>query len=49
MLTVIGGPHAPSFPSNCVRFFDIAVKDCDRTLIADICESGSIHLPLSPA
>jgi hypothetical protein len=32
-LTVIGGPHARSFPTDCVRFFDIAVKDCDKTLI----------------
>ena len=36
VLTVIGGPHARSFPTDCIRFFDIAVKDCDKTLIADI-------------
>jgi radical SAM superfamily enzyme YgiQ (UPF0313 family) len=35
-LTVIGGPHARSFPSDCLRFFDIAVKECDQTLIDDI-------------
>jgi radical SAM superfamily enzyme YgiQ (UPF0313 family) len=36
VLTVIGGPHARSFPADCIRFFDIAVKDCDKALIADI-------------
>ena len=35
-LTVIGGPHAKSFPTDCIRFFDIAVQECDKTLIADI-------------
>jgi radical SAM superfamily enzyme YgiQ (UPF0313 family) len=35
-LTVIGGPHAKSFPTDCLRFFDLVVKDCDQTLINDI-------------
>jgi hypothetical protein len=35
-LTVIGGPHARSFPTDCTRFFDIVVDDCDRILIDDI-------------
>ncbi|MCB1499252.1 MAG: hypothetical protein KDK07_05605 [Bauldia sp.] len=35
-LTVIGGPHARSFPTDASRFFDIVVGDCDRTLIDDI-------------
>jgi hypothetical protein len=35
-LTVIGGPHARSFPTDCARFFDIVVKDCDRQLVDDI-------------
>jgi hypothetical protein len=35
-LTVIGGPHARSFPSDCLRFFDLAVHDCDRELIDGI-------------
>ena len=34
--TVIGGPHAESFPTDCLRFFDLVVKNCDKTLIADI-------------
>jgi len=35
-LTVIGGPHAKAFPNDCLRFFDLVVKDCDRRLIEEI-------------
>jgi hypothetical protein len=35
-LTVLGGPHARSFSADSTRFFDIVVKDCDRSLVADI-------------
>jgi len=35
-LTVIGGPHAKAFPEDCLRFFDLVVKECDKSLIADI-------------
>lgn len=35
-LTVIGGPHAKSFPTDCLRFFDFVVKDCDKNLIDDL-------------
>jgi radical SAM superfamily enzyme YgiQ (UPF0313 family) len=35
-LTVIGGPHARSFPDDCLRFFDQAVHDCDKELISDL-------------
>jgi len=34
--TVIGGPHAKAFPLDCLRFFDLVVKECDQNLIADI-------------
>ena len=34
--TVIGGPHARAFPQDCLRFFDLVVKDCDKALIEDI-------------
>jgi len=34
--TVIGGPHAKSYPADCLRFFDIVVKECDKQLIEDI-------------
>ncbi len=35
-LTVIGGPHARAFPIDCLRFFDLVVQDCDKSLIDDI-------------
>ncbi|MEE9247925.1 MAG: radical SAM protein [Dehalococcoidia bacterium] len=35
-LTVIGGPHARAFPDDCLRFFDVVVRECDKTLIAEI-------------
>jgi radical SAM superfamily enzyme YgiQ (UPF0313 family) len=35
-VTVIGGPHAKQFSDDCQRFFDVVVRDCDRTLIADM-------------
>ncbi len=39
--TIIGGPHAKSFPVDCLRFFDVVVKECDRELLYDIL-SGDI-------
>ncbi|MGH9863546.1 MAG: B12-binding domain-containing radical SAM protein [Candidatus Acidiferrales bacterium] len=38
--TVIGGPHAKSFPLDCRRFFDVVVKECDKNLVADILAGG---------
>jgi hypothetical protein len=35
-LTVIGGPHATAFPDDSLRFFDVVVHQCDRTLVDDI-------------
>ncbi len=34
--TVVGGPHAKAFPVDCLRFFDLVVKECDQALVADI-------------
>lgn len=34
--TVIGGPHAKAFPDDSLRFFDVVVRECDKTLIAEI-------------
>ncbi|HVH83927.1 MAG TPA: hypothetical protein VM713_06390, partial [Steroidobacteraceae bacterium] len=44
VLTVIGGPHAKCFPADCLRFFDVVVKDCDRALIDDILR-GRVDAP----
>jgi hypothetical protein len=35
-LTVIGGPHARSFPTDCHRFFDLVVRHCDKAVVSDI-------------
>ncbi|GMR23049.1 MAG: hypothetical protein BMS9Abin37_1443 [Acidobacteriota bacterium] len=35
-LTVVGGPHARSFPQDCLRFFDVVIKDCDKQLVKEI-------------
>jgi len=35
-LTVLGGPHARSFPDDGARFFDVVVRECDRTLIEEL-------------
>jgi len=43
-LTVIGGPHAKCFPADCLRFFDVVVKDCDRALVDDIVR-GRVDAP----
>jgi radical SAM superfamily enzyme YgiQ (UPF0313 family) len=34
--TVIGGPHATAFPVDCLRFFDLVVRECDPELIEDV-------------
>ncbi|MCO1655655.1 B12-binding domain-containing radical SAM protein [Pseudonocardia humida] len=34
--TVIGGPHARAFPVDCLRFFDLVVRECDPELIEDV-------------
>lgn len=36
VLTVTGGPHASAFPTDCLRFFDIVVKECDLDLLKRI-------------
>lgn len=35
-VSVIGGLHAKAFPADCQRFFDIIVKGCNRTTVAEI-------------
>lgn len=50
--TVMGGPHAKSFPQDCLRYCDLVVLECDKLLIADILrdqfESRSIISSLKP-
>ncbi len=34
--TVLGGPHAKSFPQDARRFFDVVVRECDESLLEQI-------------
>lgn len=36
LITVIGGPHAKSFPHDCLRYFDLVVLECDELLLSDL-------------
>jgi radical SAM superfamily enzyme YgiQ (UPF0313 family) len=44
--TILGGPHATSFPTDSLRFFDLVVHDCDKALVESILrgdvEPGSV-------
>jgi radical SAM superfamily enzyme YgiQ (UPF0313 family) len=42
--TVLGGPHARSFPRDALRFFDFVVGHCDRALVSDILD-GHVDPP----
>ncbi|MES1242704.1 MAG: radical SAM protein [Acidobacteriota bacterium] len=45
-LTILGGPHATSFPTDSLRFFDFVVHDCDKALVGSLLrgdfEPGSV-------
>jgi len=34
--TVLGGPHAKAFPVDALRFFDVVVQECDKTLLDEL-------------
>jgi radical SAM superfamily enzyme YgiQ (UPF0313 family) len=44
VVTILGGPHARSFPGDALRFFDHVVLDCDRELVRRIL-SGDFDRP----
>lgn len=37
-VTILGGPHAKGFPEDALRFFDVVVRECDRTLVTELLE-----------
>lgn len=37
--TIVGGPHARSFPTDCLRFFDVVVQECDEDLVGQLVRS----------
>jgi hypothetical protein len=43
VVTVLGGPHASSFPDDAARFFDLVVDQCDEALLADILRAPRAH------
>ena len=45
-VTVLGGPHARSYPDDSVKYFDYAVGFCDKALLDDILHDCAPHRPL---
>ncbi len=45
-VTVLGGPHARSYPQDAARYFDYVVGFTDKNLIQDILADCSAHRPL---
>ena len=45
-VTVLGGPHARSFPEDAQKYFDYVVGLCDKDLIRDILQDASPYRPL---
>ena len=44
--TVLGGPHARSYPEDSRRYFDYVVGFCDRALLMDLLRDAAPHRPL---
>ncbi|HEV7590983.1 MAG TPA: radical SAM protein [Longimicrobium sp.] len=44
--TVLGGPHARSYPEDARKYFDYVVGFCDQELLRDILRDGAQHRPL---
>ncbi|HEU0054892.1 MAG TPA: hypothetical protein VFQ39_17020, partial [Longimicrobium sp.] len=43
--TVLGGPHARSYPEDAARYFDYVVGFCDRELLRGILADATSHSP----
>ncbi len=46
VLTVLGGPHARSYPEDARRYFDFVVGFCDRETVREILRDRAPHRPL---
>lgn len=44
--TVLGGPHARSYPEDAARHFDYVVGFCDKALLREILADAAPHRPL---
>jgi radical SAM superfamily enzyme YgiQ (UPF0313 family) len=45
-VTVLGGPHARSYPEDARKYFDYVVGFCDRELLREILKDASPNRPL---
>lgn len=43
--TVLGGPHARSYPEDARKYFDYVVGFCDRALLREILDDAAPHAP----
>jgi hypothetical protein len=46
VITVLGGPHARSYPEDAQQYFDYVVGMCDKELLRDILNDAEQHRPL---
>jgi hypothetical protein len=46
VITVLGGPHARSYPEDAQQYFDYVVGMCDKELLCDILNDAEQHRPL---
>lgn len=44
--TVLGGPHARSYPEDSQKHFDYVIGFCDKPLLREILRDASFHRPL---
>ncbi|MFQ5568598.1 MAG: radical SAM protein [Rhodothermales bacterium] len=45
-VTILGGPHARSYPDHSLRYFDYAVGFCDKNLLRDLLQEAEPHRPV---
>jgi hypothetical protein len=46
VITVLGGPHARSYPEDAQQYFDYVVGMCDKELLVDILNDAEQHRPM---
>lgn len=46
VITVLGGPHARSYPEDAQQYFDYVVGMCDKELLCDILNDAEQHRPM---
>ena len=46
VITVLGGPHARSYPEDARQYFDYVVGMCDKELLVDLLNDAEQHRPV---